>query len=111
MPGYIATAGSIVLCPHMAQAKPAAPPSPRVKISGQPVVTVANTFAVQGCPNPPPPPPTNTGPCITGAWVPAPSRVKVQGQSVVFRNSTALVTPPVNGVLTVKLTQFRVKGS
>ena len=49
MAGFLLHAGATVLCAHAGQAQPTAP-NPRVKVSGQPVVTQAAPYAVAGCP-------------------------------------------------------------
>jgi len=107
MPGELATETAVVQCPHMAMGKPMAPLSPLVKIKGSPVVTAKDAYTVVACPGVPP----NIPPCVSGAWTPVvPSKVKIGGQFVIFRNSLATVTPQTNGVLTVRLTQFVVRG-
>ncbi len=49
MPGFLLHSGATVLCAHAGQAQPTAP-NPRVKVSGQPVVTQAAPYTVAGCP-------------------------------------------------------------
>ena len=48
MPGFLLHSGAVVMCVHAGTATPGAF-SPRVTVSGQPIVTMANTYAVAGC--------------------------------------------------------------
>ena len=106
MPGFLLTVGSQVICAHGGQAK-ATVPNPRVKVMGQPVVTLGLPFAIAGCANPPPP--ANVGPCIIGNWVKGALRVKVMGMPVLLQDGIAICVP-TGTPLTVVLTQPRVKG-
>lgn len=103
MPGQIMHVGATVVCAHAGQAQPTMP-NPRVKVMGQPVVTLAFPYAVAGCTNPPP-----LGPCVTAQWVTAALRVKVMGQPVLLQDSRA-VCLPTGTPLTTILTQARVRG-
>ncbi len=106
MPGFILHVGATVLCAHGGQAQPVVP-NPRVRLSGQPVVTQAAPYVVAGCPFTVPP--AVPQPCVTAQWVTAAVRVKVMGQPALLQDSRSVCTP--NGTpLNVLLTQFRVKG-
>ena len=48
MPAQILHLGATVLCSHGAPATPVST-FPRVTLSGQPLVTVANTYSIAGC--------------------------------------------------------------
>jgi hypothetical protein len=99
--------GASVLCAHGGQAQPTVS-SPRVRVAGQPVVTVTAPYSVAACPFTTPA--GNPLPCVTGQWTTAATRVRVQGQPVLLQDSQATTIP--NGVpLTVAATQIRVKGT
>ena len=66
MPGFLLHVGATVLCAHGGQAQPTAP-NPRVKVGGQPIVTLPTVYTVAGCTLPPPP--AANGPCVTAQWV------------------------------------------
>jgi hypothetical protein len=104
MPGYLLYAQSQIMCAHGGQAKPTMP-NPRVKLSGQPVVTQAGSYAISGCSYPP----SSGGPCATAQWVKGALRVKVMGQPVLLQDSQAVCTP-TGTPLNIVQTQFRVKG-
>lgn len=105
MPGYLLSAGATVLCAHAGQAQASAP-NPRVRVSGQPVVTQAAPYTVAGCPFVAG---TAPMPCVTANWVTAALRVRAGGQPVLLQDSQAVCVP--NGTpLTVAMTQLRVKG-
>jgi hypothetical protein len=105
MPGFLLHSGATVLCAHAGQAQPTAP-NPRVKVSGQPVVTQAAPYTVAGCP-------FNVSgapvPCVTAQWVTAAIRVRAGGLPVLMQDSQAICAP--NGTpLNIVMTQVRVKG-
>jgi hypothetical protein len=103
--GFIVHQGATVMCSHGGQATPSVP-NPRVKVSGQMVVTQSTTYTVAGCPFSTPSGPL---PCVTAQWVVAAIRVRAGGVPVVLQDSTAVTVP--NGVpLNVVVTQPRVKG-
>ena len=94
-----------MLCAHAGQAQPTAP-NPRVKVSGQPVVTQAAPYTVAGCP-------FNVSgapvPCVTATWVTAAIRVRAGGLPVLLQDSQAICAP--NGTpVSIVMTQVRVKG-
>ncbi len=106
MPGFLVHIGATVVCAHGGQAQPTAP-VPRVRVSGQPVATVAAPYVIAGCTNPPPP--AGTGPCVTAQWVTASVRVRALGQPVLLQDSQAICVP-TGTPLSVVATQVRVKG-
>jgi hypothetical protein len=106
MPGYLLHLGATVLCMHGGQAQPTSP-NPRVKVGGQPVTTQPIPYVIAGCALPPPP--IANGPCVTGTWIIAAMRVKVEGMPVLLRDSVAVCVPTGTG-LNVVMTQVRVKG-
>jgi hypothetical protein len=104
-PGYLIDVGAQLLCAHGGQAK-ATTPSPRVKLGGQPALTVATMHAVAGCgltgtPNPP---------CVTAQWLVGATRVQSMGQPVLLADSQSTCTPTATP-LTVVVTQLRVKAT
>jgi hypothetical protein len=106
MPGLLLHTGATVLCAHGGQAQPLAP-NPRVRVSGQPVVTQPTPYTIAGCTGQPPP--AGVGPCVSAQWVTGAVRVKVAGQPALLADSQA-VCAPTGQPLTVITTQLRVKG-
>jgi hypothetical protein len=107
MPGFILHQGATVLCMHAGQAQPTVV-NPRVKVSGQPVVTQAPPYTVAGCTLPPPT--AANGPCVTAQWVTAATRVRAGGVPVLLQDSQAICTPTGTG-LNVVITQTRARGT
>lgn len=104
MPGYFVHAGAIVTCLHSGAAQPIAV-NPRVKVSGQPIVTQTSAYAIAGCSLI-----SSGGPfCATAQWIRAAARVKSDGIPVVLQDSQALCQTTGTGML-VQMTQLRVKG-
>ena len=106
MPGFVLHLGATVVCSHAGQAQPTAP-NTRVLLSGQPVVTIASPYVVAGCTMPPPP--AGNGPCVTGQFVTAATRVTVMGQPVLLQDSQSICTPTGTPLLPV-VVQARVSG-
>ena len=107
MPGFLLHLSATVLCAHAGQAQPTVT-NPRVRVSGQPIVTQPSSYTVAGCTLPPPP--AANGPCITAQWVTAATRVRASGQPVLLQDSQAVCAPtgtPVN----IVVTQTRVRGT
>ena len=107
MPGFLLHQGATVLCMHAGQAQPVSP-FPRVKVGGQPVVTQPTIYTIAGCTLPPPP--AANGPCLTGQWVTAATRVRAGGVPVLLQDSQAICAPTGTG-LNVIFTQTRVRGT
>lgn len=106
MPGFLLHVGATVQCAHAGRATPTTP-SPRVKVNGQPIVTLPAPWAVAGCTMPPPP--NGNGPCVTAQFSTSASRVTSNGQPVLLSDSQATCTPTGTPLLVVQ-TQTRVKG-
>ena len=107
MPGFLLHQGASVSCVHGGTATPTAP-NPRVKVSGQMVVTQPAPHTVAGCPF------TTPGgtpqPCVTAQWTSAATRVKANGQPVLLQDSQATCVP--NGTpVVIASTQTRVRGT
>lgn len=94
-----------MLCMHAGQAQPIIF-SPRVKVSGQPIVTQISPYMIIGCPFVPP---GGNGPCVTARWTTAATRVRAEGMPVLLRDSKATCTPTGTG-LNIIVTQVRVRG-
>jgi len=105
MPGFLLHANATILCAHGGQVQ-AATPSPRVRVAGQPIVTMAAPHMVAGCP-------FNVGgspvPCVTAQWVSGATRVRSLGVPVLLQDSQAVCAP--NGTpVSIVVTQVRVRG-
>jgi hypothetical protein len=106
MPGFLLHLGATVTCAHQGQALPVVP-NPRVKVSGQVIVTQSGPYAIAGCTFPPPP--AGNGPCVTAQWIIGALRVKADGIPVLLQDSKAICVP-TGTQLTIMMTQMRVKG-
>jgi hypothetical protein len=106
MPGFLVHLGATVLCSHAGQAQPTAP-NPRVLVSGQPTVTIGSPYLVAGCALPPPP--GGNGPCVTGQFVTAATRLTSNGQPLLLLDSQSVCVPSGTPLLIVA-TQTRVSG-
>ncbi|MEA3275619.1 MAG: PAAR-like protein [Pseudomonadota bacterium] len=107
MPGFLLHQGATVLCFHAGQAQPTVT-DPRVKVSGQPIVTQTTVHTIAGCTLPPPP--SGNGPCVTAQWVSAATRVRASGVPVLLQDSQAICTPTGTGV-NVVVTQTRARAT
>ena len=107
MPGPLLHLGATVMCSHAGQATPTSP-NPRVLVGGQPVVTIASPYTVVGCTMPPPN--AGNGPCVTGQFVAAATRVFASGQPVVLMDSPS-VCVPTGTPLMPAVAQMRVIGT
>ncbi|MBD0337520.1 MAG: hypothetical protein ICV62_18690 [Cyanobacteria bacterium Co-bin13] len=106
MPGYLLHQGATVLCLHTGQAQPVVV-NPRVKVSGQSIVTQSSSYTIAGCTLPPPT--AGNGPCVTAQWISAATRIKASGVAVLLQDSQAICAPSGTG-LNIAVTQIRVKG-
>ena len=105
MPGFLLHLGAQVQCVHLGQAQPTVV-NARVTVNGQPTVTLANPYAIAGCP-------FNVSgapvPCVTAQWVTAATRVTSNGQPLLLLDSQAICAP--NGTpLVILVTQTRATG-
>lgn len=107
MAAYLLSQGSTVLCAHGGKAQPTAM-NPRVKVGGEPTVTLSGPYTVSGCAFPPPP--AGNGPCVTGTFMKGSVRVKSNGQPLLLQDSSATCTP-TGTPLQIAMTQMRVKGT
>jgi len=96
---------ALVQCDHAGDAQPMAT-NPRVKVSGQKVVTLDATYTISRCGL------SSSGgtPCATAQWTSAASRVKAGGVAIVLKSSKATCIP-TGGSLQIVTTQTRVTGT
>jgi hypothetical protein len=106
MPGFLLHVSATVLCLHGGQAQPAAP-NPRVMVNGMPTVAVTAPYLVAGCTLPPPP--AANGPCVTGQFITAATRITSNGQPLLLLDSQAICVPTGTPLMIV-MTQTRVTG-
>jgi hypothetical protein len=104
MPGFILHSGAVVQCVHVGTAQPVTV-NPRVTVSGQPIVTMMNTYTIAGCTFPA----MSTGapPCATAQWTTGAARVTAMGQPVLLQDSQATCVPTGTPLLIIT-TQPRV---
>jgi len=106
MPGFILHQGATVLCAHGGQAQPVAV-SPRVTVSGQPIVLQPNPHTIAGCPFNVSGTPS---PCLTANWTVGATRVTSNGMPILLMNSQAVCAP--NGTpVSIVATQTRVSAT
>lgn len=106
MPGFLLHAGAQVQCMHAGTAQPTAVNS-RVLVLGQPTVFLTAPYMVAGCALPTPP--AANGPCVTGQWTTAATRITSMGQPLLLQDSQAVCIPSGTGLL-VLATQTRAAG-
>lgn len=102
MPAPILHLGATVLCGHGGQASVTSP-FPRVKLGGQPVVTLSSVYAVAGCGLSA----SGSPPCVTAQWVVGATRVTAGGAPVATATGSAVCTP-TGGPLLPVVQQTRV---
>jgi hypothetical protein len=106
MPGFLLNSASMVTCAHGGMAKATAV-FPKVLVKGQPVILVTAPFQISGCAMPPPP--AGNGPCVTGLFSVASTKVLANGFPVLLLDSKALCVP-TGTPLVVGVTQTFVSG-
>ena len=105
MPGALLHLGATVLCTHAGQAQPVVS-NPRVRVGGQPTVTVSSTYTIAGCTLAG----TGSPPCATAQWVTSATRVRAGGVPVLLQDSQALCVP-TGTQLNIVATQLRARGT
>jgi len=105
MPGFVLHLGATVQCSHGGTAQPLAP-NPRVLVNGQPVVTLACTYAIAGCSLTP----SGSPFCATGNWVSGALRVLAGGQPLAIVGGSSVCAATGNPMLPVAF-QTRVTAS
>lgn len=112
MPGFLVHSTAMVKCAHGGMATPTSS-FPKVLVAGQPIVLVTAPYKVTGCSMPPPP--AGNGPCLTGKFSVASTRVFANGFPgfpgfpVLLQDSKALCVP-TGTPLKVVVTQIKVSG-
>ena len=106
MPGFLLNSASMVTCAHGGMAKATAV-FPKVLVKGLPVIQITAPFQVAGCAMPPPP--AGNGPCVTGMFSVASTKVLAGGLPVLLLDSKALCAP-TGTPLIVSVTQTFVTG-
>lgn len=111
MPGFLMHVGASAICPHGGQVSVIST-NVRVKVGGQPVATLADTYPIAGCaftvPGPKP------QPCVKVQWLAPATRVLVGGQPAILQASSGLCLSAEQipqGPPNVVATQIRVKGT
>lgn len=104
MPGFLLHMGAQVMCSHGGQAQPMLT-EPRVTVGGQQVVTQGTQYTVAGCAMPPPI--AGNGPCVTGQFIVAATRVTAGGKPLLLASAPSLCVP-TGTPLIVTSTQTRV---
>jgi hypothetical protein len=107
MPGFMLHVGATVLCSHAGQAQPVLS-TPRVRVGGQPVVTLSSIYTVAGCVLPPPI--AANGPCVAGQWITGATRVRAGGVPVLLMDSQSICVPTGTPLIVI-VTQVRVRGT
>jgi len=110
MSGFLLHVGATALCPHGGPVSVISS-NARVKVSGQPVATLSDTYTIAGCaftvPGPKP------QPCVLVQWLVLASRVRVGGNPVILQTSTGLCQSAEQipqGPPNILVTQVRVRG-
>lgn len=93
-------------CTHGGQARPL-PGNPRVKLSGQPVLTTATQLSISGCQNVVG---STKFPCLVATYATGATRVKVMGIPVLLDTSSGR-NLPTGASTSITRTQSRVKGT
>jgi len=107
VPGFLLHFGATIMCSHAGQAQPVAV-NPRVSVSSQPTLTIADSCVIAGCAMPPPI--AGNGPCVTAQWTTAATRLTSSGQPLLLLDSQAICAPTGTPLLIVA-TQTRVTGT
>jgi hypothetical protein len=92
---------------HAGIAQPVAV-NPRVTVSGQPIVTMANSYAIAGCTFPAMT--SGAPPCATAQWTTGAVRVTAMGQPVLLQDSKATCVPTGTALL-ITATQPRASAT
>ena len=110
MSGNILTVGATAVCPHGGSITIVSTNS-RVRIEGQPVATLGDTFTVASCtfslPGPKP------QPCVLVRWLQPAGKIRVNGQPVVLQTSSGICQSAEQipqGPPQIVKTQIKVRG-
>lgn len=97
----VINANASLTCPHNAPASPLQTDL-RVSVLGQPIVTVAKEYKIEGC--------LQNTPCTKGSWIKGARHVTAGGKEVAISTGISQCAPPP-GPFTVLSTQQRVKAT
>jgi uncharacterized Zn-binding protein involved in type VI secretion len=103
--------GAQAICPHGGQVSTISS-SLRVRVGGQPVATIGDTYLVAGCAFTVSP--TTPQPCEEVEWLVSATRVMVDGKPAILRSSSGLCLSAEQipqGAPLVVTTQMRVVGT
>lgn len=110
MSDYVLHVGITAQCPHAGNISVVSGNN-NVKVSGQSVATQNDNYPIAGCPfmvgNKP-------QPCVNVKWIVPATRVKVNNQPVILKNSTGIclsAEQAPQGPPNIIVTQMRVKGT
>lgn len=109
MPDLLYHVGATAICPHSGQVMVIST-NTRVKVSGQTVATMGDTFLIGGCPFFVGPKPQ---PCMKVQWLVPATRVFINGQAAILKTSIGICQSAEQipqGPPTVVATQPRVSG-
>lgn len=114
MSSFATHVGMQAVCPHMGTIS-VTPGQPRVKLSGQPVATMADAYLVAGCPfQIPVGAGTKPQPCVRVQWTVPAARVRSGGQPWIVQQSVGLCLSAEQipqGPPQVLVTQTRVRAT
>src|SRR5215471_5848331 len=102
MQGFLLHLGATVKCSHLGLAEPMTT-NLRVTVSGQPTVTIASEYLVEGCTFAPP---DGNGPCATAKFETSARRLTSKGQPLLLLDSQASCAP-TRTPLKITVTQKR----
>lgn len=97
--GFILDQTSFITCPHTTGIATPDQADTRVTVGGKPLMTVARTYTIAGCPQ-------NT-PCSKAVWIKGAARVTASGLPVAIHDGESMCVPP--GSLKPMVFQMRVE--
>jgi hypothetical protein len=108
--GFLLHVGATVICTHGGQASPAGGYA-RVRLSGQPAVTLQQSYSIAGCPFATPEPAPK--PCASVQWQKVALRVRMGGAPAILSDSSGITIGPMGtqGTPSAVAQQIRVKGN
>ena len=110
MPGYLLHVGMVASCPHSGNVQ-ASPGSSRVRVGQQPALRSSDVCLISGCSFVVA---AKAQPCLKIQWLVTASRVRIEGQPAVLRDSTGLCQSAEQipqGPPLLMSTQTRVRGA
>jgi len=114
MPDFLQHVWLSAICPHGGQISVIST-NVRVKVMGQPVAVMGDTYTVAACPfQIPTPGGPKPQPCVKVQWIVPAIRVKVMGKPVLLKSSVGICQSAEQipqGPPNVLVTQMRVRGT